>query len=63
MENIKKLEIKTKSFVNNVPVMNFTISDHQDNIVTESVLQDLFDNFDDIPLQELQDFINKFKKQ
>lgn len=42
---------------------DFRIDDIHDNIVVESTLEDFFNNFNDIPMEALQDFVNKYKKK
>jgi len=42
---------------------HFDINQMHENIVVESTLQDLFDNFDDIPLSEIQALVDKYRKQ
>lgn len=43
--------------------VSFEISEANSNIVTVLVLEELFDNLDNIPVEQLQEFVNKFKKQ
>lgn len=42
--------------------MTFTVKNHHDNIVVESLLEDFFNNFDDIPYDAIQELVDKYRK-
>lgn len=41
---------------------NFRLKAYQDNLRTSMVVESLFDNLDYIPLNELEELIDKYKK-
>lgn len=44
-----------------VKTMRFSVENHHDNIVVKTMLEQLFDNFDHIPHEELQALIDKHR--
>lgn len=39
----------------------YILEDHQNNLRTSTCLEELFENIDRIPIQELEELVNKYK--
>lgn len=63
MDKKKKPQEEAQNRANLIGSMKkFQLQSHQDNIILRPIIEDLFDNLDNIPASELEKFINQYKK-